>query len=110
MVVDWLERSSCNAESMGSSLASYSYRSVGTYSMFFAHNNCSAILLHLRRRGVYTSALPNLNLRRVISKLNCIVLLYSCMLCSIGFHSIRLYLYSIFHRENCFCLRELRGL
>ena len=49
-VADWLERSVCNEESTGSSLVRDSYH-VGTLSKFFAHN-CSAVLLHLRWRGV----------------------------------------------------------
>ena len=49
-VANWLKRSPCSAESTGSSLVRDSY-CVGTLSQVFAHN-CSAILLHLRRRGV----------------------------------------------------------
>ena len=49
-VADWLERSASNAEKTGSSLVRDSYCE-GTLSRFFSHN-CSAILLHLRRRGV----------------------------------------------------------
>ena len=51
MVADLLERLACNAESTGSSLVRDSY-CVGTLSKFFAYNNCSAILLQLRHRGV----------------------------------------------------------
>jgi len=47
---DWLECSTCNAKSAGSSLVQESYH-VGTLNKFFAHN-CSAILLHLHRRGM----------------------------------------------------------
>ena len=50
-VADWLESSACDAESAGSSIVRDNY-CVGTLSKFFAHNYCSAILLHLRRRGV----------------------------------------------------------
>jgi len=49
-VADWLERSTCNAEYSVSSLVRDSY-CVGTLSKFFEHN-CTAILLHLCRRGV----------------------------------------------------------
>src|SRR5688572_21832736 len=40
MVADWLEHLTCNAESMGSSLARGSY-SVATFSKFFTHNCCA---------------------------------------------------------------------
>ena len=49
-VTGWLERSACNVKSTGLSLVRYSY-CVGTLRKFFAHS-CSAILLHLCRRGM----------------------------------------------------------
>src|SRR6218665_212684 len=49
-VADWLERSACNSESMGSSLVRDSY-CVRTLSKFFTYN-CSAILMHLCRQGI----------------------------------------------------------